>query len=257
MKTLVYTLDDAHQWAAFSGDYNPVHFDHSRGDGELTIHGMRALLDVKSAINAHSLSAPWLKCTVRLRRPLRYGTPWRLVPDSRRAATMNIIDPADEQTCLSCQLSALEGLEDTGPASVSVINADELAFLEQAFSPLLPQAQQWHFLDALLFRHLIHDTALLRQDVIAATLPAGTTLDAVFSQCQVVQTHQELVFERRLLEPWTPGTFTHPLEIGVLPALVVGDVQSGALVRIAAVLRQGNINISNAITLKISQLATN
>ncbi len=257
MRTLVYTLDDAHQWAAFSGDYNPVHFDLSREDGQLTIHGMRALLDVKSALSDEGLDAPALKCTVRLRRPLRYGTPYQLTQDRRRTAAMNVTDPADGQTCLSCQLTALNDEEEVVPVSVSSLDVHELAHLEQTFSPLLPQAQQWQFLDALLFRHLIHDAALLRQDVIATSLPTGATLDAVFSQCQVVQTHQELVFDRRLLASWAPGKYTHPLEIGVLPALVVGDVQSGAVVRIAATICQENIRISNAITLKISQLATN
>ncbi len=258
MRTLVYTLNDAHQWAAFSGDYNPVHFDLARGDGQLTIHGMRALLDVKSALSGEGLDdSSSLKCTVRLRRPLRYGTPYQLTQDTRRTAAMNVTDSTDGQTCLSCQFTALNNDEEVAPVSISTLDAYELARLEQTFSPLLPQAQQWQFLDALLFRHLIHDAALLRQEVIATSLPTGATLDAVFSQCQVVQTHQELVFDRRLLASWTPGGFTHPLEIGVLPALVVGDVESGAVVRIAATICQENIRISNAITLKISQLATN
>lgn len=256
MRTLVYTLDDAHRWAAFSGDYNPVHFDLTRGEGPLTIHGMRALLDVKSALNVPDSDAPWLKCTVRMRRPLHYGTSYSLIQDSRKAAAMNVIDPLDAQTCLSCQLTAQESLAASEPDSVSTLDTDALARLEQAFTPLLARASQWQFLDALLFRHLIHDAALLRQEAIAASLPAGATLDAIFSQCQVVQTHQELVFDRRLLAPWMPGTFTYPLDVGVLPALVVGDVQRGAVVRIAAAIRQGNIHISNAITLKISQLAT-
>lgn len=29
MMPLHYTLSDAHDWAGFSGDYNPVHFDAS------------------------------------------------------------------------------------------------------------------------------------------------------------------------------------------------------------------------------------
>lgn len=257
MKSLVYTLDDAHQWAAFSGDYNPVHFDLTRGEGPLTIHGMRALLDVKAALNAQAPVAPWLTCTVRLRRPLHYGATYRLSPDGKKTAAINVIDPVEEQTCLSCQLTATQAQDVVTPESLSVLNTDELACLERAFAPLLAGAAQWQFLDALLFRHLIHDAALLRQEVIADSLPTGASLDAIFSQCQVVQTHQEVVFDSRLLAPWTPGTFTHPLELGVLPALVVGDVQRGAVVRIVAAIRQEDIHISNAITLKISQLATN
>lgn len=257
MKTLAYTLDDAQQWAAFSGDYNPVHFDATRADGPLTIHGMRALLDVKAALNEYAPAAPWLKCAVRMRRPLLYGTTYRLTQDSKKTAAMNVIDAAEDNTCLSCQLTGLEEMETPPPVSLSTLAACELERLAQSFAALPTGATQWQFLDALLFRHLIHDAALLCQEVIADSLPTGASLDAIFSQCQVVQTHQELVFDRRLLAPWTPGTFTHPLELGVLPALVVGDVQRGAVVRIAAAIRQGNIHISNAITLKISQLATN
>lgn len=45
MKRLRYTLADARQWAAFSGDDNPIHFDlaaaRAMGDGRLSVHGMR------------------------------------------------------------------------------------------------------------------------------------------------------------------------------------------------------------------------
>ena len=51
MTLLRYTLADAQQWAAFSGDENPIHFDYAAaramGAGQLSVHGMRALLDVK------------------------------------------------------------------------------------------------------------------------------------------------------------------------------------------------------------------
>ncbi|STV87008.1 MaoC like domain [Klebsiella michiganensis] len=74
MTLLHYTLADAQQWAAFSGDENPIHFDlaaaRQMGAGQLSVHGMRALLDVKR--DAHSrLYRPerYVKCQVRLRRP--------------------------------------------------------------------------------------------------------------------------------------------------------------------------------------------
>ena len=48
MTLLHYTLADARQWAAFSGDENPIHFDlaaaREMGAGQLSVHGMRALL---------------------------------------------------------------------------------------------------------------------------------------------------------------------------------------------------------------------
>jgi hypothetical protein len=255
VRTLVYTPDDARRWAAFSGDYNPVHFDKTRG--ALSIHGMRALLDVKRFIEPAAPAAQWLKCMVRMRRPLWYGASYSLEADEKRAAAASVIDPAMAQTCLSCQLTAHHAADETAAASQSVLSVDDIAALERAFTPLLAQATRWQFLDALLFRHLIHDAALLRQDVIASCLPPGASLEKIFSQCQVVQTHQELVFHRSLLLPWQSGTFTHALKIDVLPALVVGDIKSGAVVRIAAAIREENMTISNAITLKIGLLAAN
>lgn len=62
MMPLHYTLSDAHGWAGFSGDYNPVHFDASwakkQGAAHLSVHGMRALLDVKAAISPSASDAP-------------------------------------------------------------------------------------------------------------------------------------------------------------------------------------------------------
>ncbi len=56
MRTLHYTLSDAQQWAMFSGDNNPIHFSleaaRAIGGSQLSVHGMRALLDVKQAVQA-------------------------------------------------------------------------------------------------------------------------------------------------------------------------------------------------------------
>ncbi|MBO1916418.1 MaoC family dehydratase [Providencia rettgeri] len=63
MRTLRYTLEDAKQWASFSGDDNPIHFDlewvKAKGGDQLSVHGMRALLDVKQ-FASESLNHPLL-----------------------------------------------------------------------------------------------------------------------------------------------------------------------------------------------------
>ena len=83
MMPLHYGQQDARRWAAFSGDYNPVHFDEAwvkaRGGSGLSVHGMRALLDVKRFISPPVDDAPFLKCTVRLRRPLWRDTAYRQI----------------------------------------------------------------------------------------------------------------------------------------------------------------------------------
>lgn len=258
MMPLHYTQLDARRWAAFSGDYNPVHFDEAwvkaqGGDG-LSVHGMRALLDVKRYISPPADSMPYLKCTVRLRRPLWRDTAYTLMREANKRIAASVRDPAANETCLSCQLTPEYDLPLTRRESVHRLDAQTMAGLHRSFSPLLAEAQQWHFLDALLFRHLLQDDALLRQESIAAMLPGTSSLDALFSRFPVVQTHQEVIFDSRLLAPWRAEALPESLEIDTLPALVVGDLVNGAVVRIAARTCYQNHYISNAVTLRVGTL---
>lgn len=259
MMPLHYTLSDAYGWAAFSGDYNPVHFDASwakkQGAAHLSVHGMRALLDVKAAIGPSASDAPLLKCTVRLRRPLWCDLPYQLIRDERKAAAAIVRDPASGETCLSCQIAPGAALPDVDSVSRSELDRPTQALLQQKFAALLPAGQRWHFLDALLFRHLIQDDALLRQEAVAAMLPQGTTLEALFAHIPVIQTHQESLFDHRLLAGWHPDEPAENLTLETLPVMVIGDLQQGAIVRIAARTHSRNQFISTAVTLKIGPVA--
>lgn len=183
MMPLHYGQQDARRWAAFSGDYNPVHFDEAwvkaRGGSGLSVHGMRALLDVKRFISPPVDDAPFLKCTVRLRRPLWRDTAYRLTRDANKRVAASVREFSAEEACLSCQITPENHLPLADGESQRVLETSALAALHQTFKSLLPDAQQWHFLDALLFRHLLQDTALLRQQAIAAMLPT----------CQIGRAH--------------------------------------------------------------------
>lgn len=258
MTSLHYTHQDARRWAAFSGDYNPVHFDEgwvkAQGGEALSVHGMRALLDVKRFISPAADSAPFLKCTVRLRRPLWRDTSYSLVREASKRVAASVRSSAASETCLSCQLTPVDALPLAAGESRQVLDASALKALHQAFMPLLPDAQQWHFLDAVLFRHLLHDDALLRQESIAAMLPTCRTLEALFARVPVVQTHQDVIFDSHLLAPWRAEDIPESLTIDTLPALVVGDLANGAVVRIAARTSYQHYSISNAVTLKVGAL---
>ncbi|QMI06723.1 MaoC family dehydratase [Citrobacter sp. RHB25-C09] len=258
MMPLHYTQLDARRWAAFSGDYNPVHFDEAwvkaQGGTSLSVHGMRALLDVKRFISPPVDSMPFLKCTVRLRRPLWRDTAYRLMREEHKRVAASVRDDTANETCLSCQLMPEYHFPLTTGESIQRLDVQTLVGLHQLFAPLLADAQQWHFLDALLFRHLLQDDALLRQDAIASMLPECRTLDALFSRYPVVQTHQEVIFDSHLLAPWRADALPESLEIETLPALVVGDLVNGAVVRIAARTCYQNHYISNAVTLKVGTL---
>lgn len=258
MMPLHYGHQDASRWAAFSGDYNPVHFDEAwvkaRGGHALSVHGMRALLDVKRFISPPADSAPFLKCTVRLRRPLWRDTAYSLMREASERVVVSVKERAGGETCMSCQLTPEQGFPRDDGLSQRVLDSATLAGLHQSFQPLLPDAQQWHFLDALLFRHLLQDDALLHQPSVAAMLPDCPSLEALFNRFPVMQTHQEVIFDSLLLEPWRANTLPPRLVIDTLPALVVGDLATGAVVRIAARTCYQQRFICSAVTLKVGAL---
>ena len=191
MTLLRYTLADAQQWAAFSGDENPIHFDYAAaramGAGQLSVHGMRALLDVKRDVQSR-LCRPegYVKCQVRLRRPLWCDTDWLLTPGTakqRILSAASVSHPQNGEICLSCQMSLAAEPESLEGKQPSKLASTTLLALQSHFNRAWPDLAQWQFLDALLFRQLICDEALLRQENIAALLgPGETSLQQIFSR---------------------------------------------------------------------------
>jgi hypothetical protein len=263
---LHYTLADAQQWAAFSGDDNPIHFDlavaREMGGGQLSVHGMRALLDVKRDVQsrlAYPASSPghYIKCLVRLRRPLWCDTDWLLMPGTvknRILSAASVNHPQNEEVCLSCQMSLAAEPESLAGKQASALAPQTLLALQSCFNSTWPGLAQWQFLDALLFRQLICDQALLRQENIAALLGQGeTSLQQIFTRYPVLQTHQEVVFDAHLAGKGTP-ICPESLSLWLLPSLVVGQTEQGALVRIAAAAQLDNLIMTNVVTLKVGPM---
>ena len=266
MTRLRYTLADARQWAAFSGDENPIHFDlaaaREMGAGQLSVHGMRALLDVKRDVQLRLTNPPsgperYLKCVVRLRRPLWCDSDWLLTPGAAKNRVLSaalVSSPQDDEVCLSCQMSLAAGPESLVGKQPSGVAPKTLLALQSHFNSTWPDLAQWQFLDALLFRQLINDPALLRQENIAALLgPGETSLQQIFTRYPVLQTHQEVVFDARLAGKATP-IWPESLTLWLLPSLVVGQVEQGALVRIAAAAQLDNLIMTNMVTLKVGPM---
>lgn len=113
---------------------------------------------------------------------------------------------------------------------------------------------EWQFIDAILFQYLIHDNSLLKQKDISKWLSEGATLKDIFSRYPIVQTHQEVIFDRDLLKKWSPIKEPKPMQIHILPALVMGDLDGGLLININIIGRYDNKLISNLITLKVNAL---
>ncbi|MEQ4626004.1 MULTISPECIES: protein dehydratase [Providencia] len=260
MKQLYYTQKDAQEWASFSGDYNPIHFDlewvNMRGGRQLSVHGMRALLDAKQFASEQLcqqiLPVPnYVKCAVRLRHPLWNMTPYSLVAKNKRGS-VEIVSPQEQHSCLTCQLSLLENDDIHQTVLTDSISIEVLAQLQTLFSSFSNEAYEWQFIDAVLFQYLINDEAVLRQKAIARWLPEGSTLNDIFSQYSIIQTHQEVIFDRDFLQTWlVEDAILEPIKLSIQPALVLGDKESGLLVSIKIIANYQNKFISSSITLKI------
>ncbi|EPL9569281.1 MaoC family dehydratase [Providencia rettgeri] len=267
MITLHYTLADAAGWAKFSGDYNPIHFDlkwvQAAGGEQLSVHGMRALLDAKQFASERFLhrsqdaqqrtKSAFIKCVVRLRSPLWNDKFYDLVARNK-AGSVAILSTEEQQNCLTCQLSPLDSLNINVMDWEGSISSADMAKLQLSF-PLYPmEMYEWQFMDAILFQYLIHDNSLLKQKDISKWLPEGATLKDIFSRYPIVQTHQEVIFDSDLLKKWSPMSKPNSMKIQILPALVMGDLASGLLISINIVGSYENKLISNSITLKVNAL---
>ncbi|MEX0425324.1 MaoC family dehydratase [Providencia rettgeri] len=267
MRTLRYTLDDAKQWASFSGDDNPIHFDlewvKAKGGDQLSVHGMRALLDVKQfaseSLNHQLLASQevidseFIKCVVRLRNPLWNDKDYQLVARNK-AGSVALLSSDEQQNCLTCQLSVTHPPILHEIANEITISTAEMVKLQSIFSQFSNEMYEWQFIDAVLFWYLIHDSALFKQQEIAQWLLFGSTLKDIFCRYPIVQTHQEMVFDRELLTKWVPITSPEPIYLRILPALVIADSESGRLVSISIAARYREKIINNSITLKVNSI---
>ncbi|MHC5177714.1 MaoC/PaaZ C-terminal domain-containing protein [Serratia rhizosphaerae] len=256
-----YTRSDAEQWAAFSGDYNPIHFDlqwaRKIGSERLTVHGMRAMLDMKQALSESlrpaSPDAHFFRFSARLRQPVRCELDYRLdVATTEHQASGRLLDECNDECCFSAKLIPSAAFDITDAPLVQRLERQEVEMLRRRF-PGTPEAAllQWSFLDALLFQRIVSSTEIL--SAIKERLPTmqAQTLIDVFAQLSVVQTHHDVHFHASLFMPGALGCVESVLHYAILPPLIVGDGDSGLVVQIEVQCwtPQGPL-LATAVTLK-------
>lgn len=244
---LSYNLQDAELWAAFSGDFNPIHFDLNAagklGISGLCVHGMRAMLDIKSSMGARlSTQLPQPKGFIfssRLRGPVICDTPCELqVEETLRNTQLHVSsalrDLTTGQNCISSKLMAATAPERISAADVYRLSGDELMNLAGKFPDTgNVELQPWSFLDAVLFQQLLNSPAAL--DSVRQIAPElfcdnpQMGLGDIFTQVQVVQTHHETHFRSNLISPAHLSHLCDAFDYAILPTLVMGDKQSGLI----------------------------
>ncbi len=260
---LTYTVRDAEQWAAFSGDYNPIHFDLERaralGGDDLSVHGMRALLDMKQYLSAALLQASpqaeFYMFSARLRQPLMCHKSYQMSltgqPDGTKVRG-TLVDEQSDSVCFSAKLTAAAPLTIAPADNVLVYSSDDLRTLSHRFPlPAQEPARLWSFLDAVLFQRIVEapDTMRMVKEVFPQ-LRANALID-VFGRVPVVQTHHDVHFNACLFSPDADFHAGSGMHCAIQPTLVTGSGESGFVLSIVIqAWSDEQPLLSTAVTLK-------
>ncbi|QKJ03259.1 hypothetical protein HRD69_09750 [Yersinia mollaretii ATCC 43969] len=263
-----YTLSDAERWAKFSGDDNPIHFDlqHAQrlGQQQLTVHGMRAMLDIKYQLSAALLpvmpKADFLRFNARLRQPVLCHTAYQLqLSEAVGQVSGSLLDIGTGESCFNSKLRSgptLAMVESDHWHSLSAENVHQLSqqFPGNASEP----AECWGFFDALLFKLLVAapETLASAKQVLPG-IEADTLID-VFKHVPVIQTHHDVHFSADLLRT-NPHLFVRSaLQYAIEPTLIIGNAEDGWVLRTAIQARSdAGPLITTAVTLKTWPVAAN
>ncbi|CNC43719.1 MaoC/PaaZ C-terminal domain-containing protein [Yersinia enterocolitica] len=261
-----YSLNDAERWAEFSGDYNPIHFDlqHARhlGQEQLTVHGMRAMLDIKYQLSTALLpflpEVEFLHFNARLRQPVQCHTSYQLqLSEVAGQVSGNLMDIGSGESCFTGKLRSAPALVQTGTEWVSLSADDVFQFSQQFLGDASQPAECWSFFDALLFKLLVAaPQTLATAKQVLPGIEAETLID-VFKSVPVIQTHHDVHFSTDLLRINHPNVFVRSaLHYAIEPTLIVGNTTDGWVLR-AAIAARSDLGplITTAVTLKTWPLA--
>ncbi|PWB81013.1 MAG: hypothetical protein C3F11_16455 [Methylocystaceae bacterium] len=155
--------NDLEKWAAFSGDYNPIHFEREAaarlGLREIVVHGMLAMLPLKTSLETASAEhypkgARW---SASLLNPVPLEAPSQAKVESGGAggkAAFSLSSDAGATKFIKGAFSPAS-FDEAAPAEkgdVTLVSAEEVAEKAREFRAAYPQASRlWVFLDALAF----------------------------------------------------------------------------------------------------------
>lgn len=153
-----FTLADAAQWAAFSGDFNPIHFDLAAakllGAEQLIVHGMLALAHVKGALGKTPHDAgTWIHTRNLFRSPMQQGATLQLAIGSDGKYQVYATESGIE--CLRGHRKAITAptiVQDGHVQAKWPIERERLTAFETAYPAL---ALPWLMVEAAVFASLM------------------------------------------------------------------------------------------------------
>jgi hypothetical protein len=264
MTRLQYGRGDIAAWAEFSGDFNPVHFDPNvaarLGLADVPVHGMRVMLDVKSALYRTAGENPVaahesLMFKATLRAAVLRDRPYQLhIDPGANRLKFSVVEEISGKTCINGYLRAASSKEAAvgGAATRGVAAASPHTpgkeVLERQIAQFIALAGQatpaWMLLDALLFRHLLlHESALFGDVARVFGIDGVHSAHALMRDVAVLQTHHETLIPPRmksltldgLLKAMSDGGVCFEIEAPVM----TGDASSGLAITGSLVARTG------------------
>jgi hypothetical protein len=226
MRALTFGPGDIRDWACFSGDQNPIHFDPAQasrvGAPGAVVHGMLVLLAVKD--HASTAAFPggaeggWWLFRSRLRQPVIVGDAVMLATRPQGEGIAFAVTSAHGRKLLTGGLARQEApAEDGTPWLRLDLTADLVAARAGELSIAFPWiGEPWVIADAIVFSKFLR-TGM--RDLLVAhgiDLVTGTAASGEF----VVQTSHDVAFDQ--------GAFAHPraLEDGLVIEASAPEVET-------------------------------
>lgn len=171
MNQIAFGLHEVYEWAKFSNDFNPIHFDLKQAQGagldELIVHGMLALMPVKEAaakanidqvsdLNLAPHTDRWMRFHALFRSPIPHGSTnlLTLQPSKTRGLIYRLSETHSQKERFRGSYAPTADLSDwmsthaVPPSSFSALSLNEM----QRFSISYPAVQEgWIALDAIVF----------------------------------------------------------------------------------------------------------
>ena len=200
---------DLQQWADFSNDRNPIHFDLEAAKQlnleNIVAHGKLALLPIKARVSAAlSQQSDWYKFKVAFRDPVSCQRLLNinLVEKSSRT-TFNLNDAITDHTYIKGAVSACEPVQVIDIVLSDKISTVNLTNKLQKFIDAFPNClHDWIVIDSLLFSDLVdkHFSNIINQYSDNKIIDIKNNEKHNIENNFVIQTSQETVFKSTLLE---------------------------------------------------------
>jgi hypothetical protein len=211
---LLFNSTDIENWARFSGDRNPIHFDikaaERLGVSKIIVHGMLVLLEVKHqvAIDERSNGNDWIQFRALLKKPiLKDETAFMQVKDKGKKQRFSVSSNDASNYVMgffwSVPSEIWDSAEETYTLAPRKVN-DNYEYFYRTFNK---QYSTWIWLDGLIFGHFIsHKINELISRLQISNIKEINSLEEIFGYTVVQTSHQTTFCKSIRLLKVTPDT---------------------------------------------------